>query len=335
MNESIKLLVTFDGYFGIEETLHGKQFRFNFDNYEGILHLPKLHPRIDTHHNGLNLPLSAPSVASDIKSSLPRFGLKISNEKGEINWGRTSDDSNPRYMNVKTFILEIIKIDDSVDFTINKNNQTEIRNRFLKWQKSFLIWIEVLTDQLPLNSVSIEVEESHIYFISNDEKVFNLSELHLQVKPPLKAKLIDENLFSKILELSCQLKMPHLVHSLLRDAKNALRSSDFRKCLVDIGTAVELALEVEIRKTLVKNINENYADNALQRATLGKKLEMLFLIKPPKELDKEKIKSDIINKRNNVIHRGLNYTIYDCKTALSLADEIIKTLNIQLIFESK
>lgn len=333
--KKVELLVTLDGYIAVAQELQGKSFKFKFDKHEGMLCLPRLHKNYNTHPHGLNVPLSSPMEISSISPSSTKLRLKVLKSDGTINWGLTGDNPKIKCLNVKAFGVILQKIDGNDIYTIEEKDQNEIRNKLLEWLQSFISWTGILTGLSPSNSELLNLEEDHIYFAASTENTFDFNNIHIRIKPRIPTKTIDENLLNKILGFSCQLKMPHLVHSLLRDARNALRLSDFRKCLVDVGTAVELALEFEIRKRLVEKNNESYADKKLEKATLGIKLEMLFSDKAPKELIQEKIKSDIVDKRNDVLHRGFNYSTIECKTAIELADKIIKVLNIPLTYESK
>lgn len=110
----------------------------------------------------------------------------------------------------------------------------------------------------------------------------------------------------------------------IRDARSLLNAREYRRAVIDAGTAAELALTALVNQ----DFDDKSVDPVLRRvlfgnsASLGRKKELLQALRPgvvPSTFQKQ-----LIDTRNNASHGGSSPTLEEALRAVELATEIVE-----------
>lgn len=111
----------------------------------------------------------------------------------------------------------------------------------------------------------------------------------------------------------------------IRDARSLLSAGDYRRAVMDAGTAAELALTALVNQFF----EETNTDHTLRKvilgnnAHLGRKKEVLNALRPG--LLPATFETGLVQVRNNATHRGQNFSFEEAKEAIDLAAQVVET----------
>jgi hypothetical protein len=131
----------------------------------------------------------------------------------------------------------------------------------------------------------------------------------------------------KSIKLTNNDKRPHLSHYYLHSAKASFAENELRKSILDIGTALEIALTEKCESVLKQKNNTRFIDEILTKfKTLGGRLELAESLNINLKIDKYIVQKQVVNLRNEAIHKGRSHTLSEVKKAIEIGDNIIRRL---------
>lgn len=115
---------------------------------------------------------------------------------------------------------------------------------------------------------------------------------------------------------------PPLAHVLLTTARRAAATGNARLAVIDAATAAEVALTAGLADRLSAEATPQEARARLERTRmLGPRLQLaqaLGMTLP------ERIRADLVDRRNTVIHQGTAVTSDDAQTAITAAGKLVE-----------
>jgi len=118
---------------------------------------------------------------------------------------------------------------------------------------------------------------------------------------------------------------PHIAHCYLRDARKAVQERDNRKSIIDVGTALEIALTEICKKKLLTDNSNKFTDIALKKfRTLGGRLMLADSLGFDLFEQRNIIQQKVIALRNDAVHNGQVHTREEVNEAIEIATKIIK-----------
>lgn len=302
--ELIELCFTipFDNTLFVEHDLLGIRKEIIIISEKAYLEFPRepLHNKI-----GLQHPNSAPST---IEHLLP-----------EKHWGLKKENHKESYIEACSIVFTIRgNIDFDLSFEqIGGEDVRSLSNSISEWFESFTHWIWLLTSQSMIPTYP-------------DPKVIHRKSSNIITTASSNGKISVPNMFSngislciqdggqaseylvnhKVLDLSIDSseKPTPIAFELLASARMAARRSDFRRAVVDAGTASELALSelLEIDET--------------KKLTLG---GLITEVKKRNLKIPDDVQTKLVDQRNAAIHRGYISSNKDALRALEIAEQIV------------
>ncbi len=114
-------------------------------------------------------------------------------------------------------------------------------------------------------------------------------------------------------------------HQLLMDARNALWAGDYRRAVIDAGTASEVALASAITVGLQgKRVASEFIEQAIKAANgVVGLLELYISLGYKLPVSKNKVGDRLANKRNDAAHAGREPTDVETRGALEVAQQIV------------
>lgn len=286
-----------------------KSVKIEIGGIKGKLLMPSL-PEWDRNvKDPLSLPLLPPNP---IKTK--KFNDKL------FDWG--SPQSYPNGNSLVRLAL--------IEFKL-KNNFEEAAQKIYKgvdnWLNLFEKYVILMTKQGTYNMISISQYGRNIkLFKIDDNKIVRISNPEV---PNIKIRLLKEdkylnyNQLVKAASYSSKLIEPKFEYKILLESYYARKEGDYRKAIIEAGTALEICLSAKIVSEF-KNQKIRFGDKLLKKFKMlsGKfELAKLIGIKIP---DKD-YKKLIIEPRNDIVHRGIypdqnltNQVISEVEKILSL-----------------
>jgi hypothetical protein len=204
---------------------------------------------------------------------------------------------------------------------------TTVHRAFDRWRSLFVDYLELLTKQR-------KVQHLRITNRTGDLSLFCWNAEHKAERPyekqPIRLVTIsiapDSALTVAQLEQVCGLASADtdlaLEYRIQLEAYRALRAGDFRKAIIETAVAAEVVLTSAIRAKL-RGDGITYAEKLLSKfRMLGGRLELAQTIQIP--LPCINLSADLVEPRNNVIHRAEFADEQVAHRAISATDEIIR-----------
>lgn len=316
--------------FNLSSDCYGKDWKIKIGNLECIATLPTLdwtrkEPRI-----------VSPTLDAEIEKNIKHF-----TEKSEEGWERlrywgsvTGYNPTKRTINIAhlgAIIIRFETLPSNITYSDYLHGRghpegDEIKELFQNidgWFESMRAWIEVAKDQdanpeNPVTTGRIQGDGLHVFTIegkvislpttpTNLTVVLNSSE---QVSLPLLRKIVTQ-VNNEI--------VPSDAHLLLRDSRAAIRRQQFRRAVIDAGSATEITLADFNNKVT------HIVPNGRSLPTLG------WYVRQPAIISGANLPNNIISNlvdiRNNAIHQNRTPTRDETVKSLSLAKEVVDILD--------
>jgi hypothetical protein len=193
------------------------------------------------------------------------------------------------------------------------------------WFQAVSAWIRVMIDQdldpsASANAVKIHGEGLEVLAFAGDEVLTPRISTRISIANAPEDN-VDLALWNHVLGLVNNDIEPPIEHALASSARAAFRSGQFRRAVVDSGTAAELAL-THLFESGVATLPQSLRDAIIrERRTLGR---LLHVVKDWVPLP-EGLESDLVSLRNRVIHRNYLPSPAEARKAANLAVKLAET----------
>lgn len=191
------------------------------------------------------------------------------------------------------------------------------------WFDEVRTWVEVLTGQ--------DLDPNHRLYSAVDLGA-DLSFIEPSHEGPVGLRLTTEVVrpvtnseWRVILDKVNQAARPPLEHILLRDANNAYRRVDFRRSLVDTGTALEIVLKRALEQWEVRNPSYNGKPIKSIRM-LGKILEKIDELQIEVGASVDRLRT-VVDLRNDAVHEGKEPSSLCAASAISIVRNVVHEID--------
>ncbi len=307
-------LIRFDESIDCTKDTLGSKADVVIGGVAGILELPSPAPwGTERPADPLNVPLMPPSGALTWKEGgKPMF------------WGRPC-----RYPDGWSSIHKALLIFE-LPHDLMSVKAASVQKGFARWYRLFHQYFELVTKQQSLSWVESDEYSAHFDLFRwgangkadrpyetepHSVTVFTSDTDELLLKP---------NQFAEICALASSSKEPALHYRIQLEAYRAARNGDFRKAIIEAGTAAELGL-ARAAKEMMSASGITFVDELVKRfQALGGKLELARIVGV--SLPDIDYKTRLVTPRNGVIHRGLFASRETAVEAISVADELLRAI---------
>ena len=207
---------------------------------------------------------------------------------------------------------------------------TSVHKGFARWYKLFVQYFELVTKQRSLSLVEAEPYPGQL-------DLFRWSSAGKPDRPydrephraTIYASRTDELLlkpfqFDEICALAASSKEPALHYRIQLEAYRAMRNGDYRKAIIETGTAAELGL-VRAAMEVMSKSGITFVDDLVKRfPALGGKLELARMVGVA--LPSTDYQGRLVTPRNGVIHRGAFAGRGTALDALQVTDELLRRI---------
>lgn len=195
-------------------------------------------------------------------------------------------------------------------------------------------WLEILTEQdiTSGSTWSSKRRDFNVWTENGDgtealNHAYNDIQSHsvnsLIPSQPISRRILEKSLIQA--ESSAQIPLDH---RLFRDARRSINLGEFRKAVIDCGSAIEIVLFNQLRqKYLAEGKSIKYVNGIEKNWTLGK------IIKAWQRdglQDFSNLDSKVSDLRNEIIHRGISCGVDKAIFVYDLTREIVKTLGTRV-----
>jgi len=194
------------------------------------------------------------------------------------------------------------------------------------WWSRLVEWIGVVTSQ-DLIELGRKPSNPHFYGItmriddvSNDQEP-GFCSINFDDQPPLCGSPLTRAQLDRCMKLAGNTQRPPLAWLLLRDARSLYRSTEYRRAILDAGTATELALTALIDSYAARSGNPELVETMRNTQMLGPKLALALQYVPDSVPDH--LRSRVIKPRNRATHEGEQTERGVAEFALNAATELI------------
>ena len=216
---------------------------------------------------------------------------------------RRKGEEFPAYAVVRQCLVESeIEASDGWEF---RNGVSALSGEMDSWLIAVTDWLAVLTDQnfLQLGSSQLSVSEIGFHAWSGDEagtrhtpsgsNLFNVQ------RPP---DAISANDLERGVQLARKCHRPETEWLLIRDARSLASEGEYRRAVLDAGSAAELALTA-LLETHLYPAGDPIREALIDRCrTLGALKDLALQLIPEKV--PEQLQDDVIAPRNDAVHRA-------------------------------
>ena len=277
---------------------------------DGTLSLPALPDFLDGDPDPLHKPLTGPSPAQNWKQG-----------EEPIHWGRPVSFPNPT-AKVERALLELQVDEHSLQQRCN-----DTYRGFPAWLALFDQYVKLITKQRTHRSISggdgpgrfelLAESDSGLRHISPTEP----SAIYITISSSDESLHIEH--FRECAQFASEGHQPRLHYRILLEAYCARRHEDYRKSIIEAGTALEVCLTMRIIEEFrLQNIA--FGEKLLQKfRMLGGRFELLRILDI--QLPDKDYQSLVINPRNDVIHRA---SFPDKKQANKVISEVETLLRL-------
>lgn len=219
---------------------------------------------------------------------------------------------------------------------VNESGPTEalpiaerIRAELPEWVERLTTGLEVLSRQVldPASITRLAAHHTEFWLVSpgNAAALLPPRVVSVTVTMPSGETAVTRDCWSEALSIASEARVPRLEHLLLRDARHALRRREYRRAVIDSGTAAEIALYEALSMHLERGIGLTAATAVLRRfRMLGNLVELGRSVGvPPGYRDLE---TQLVEPRNRAAHRGAPMSQEEALAALRAATELVDDL---------
>lgn len=193
-------------------------------------------------------------------------------------------------------------------------------------------WLEILTGQ-DINSGSTHSSKGRQFSVwtENGDGADAQKQAHADAggsSPLIASKPISWRILESSLNRALAGTQIPLDDRLLRDARRSINLGDFRKSVIDCGSAIEVVLVEELKKLyLAEGKSKKSIDDLANNWTLGRIIVAWSREGTPEFSNLDTSVSDL---RNDIIHRGLTCSADQAIFVYDLTREILETLGTRV-----
>lgn len=292
-------------------------------------------PRLDQEHDVYNL--LAPF--SEIRADKDDQDAADARYPGDSEWGclqswrdPASGENSPTPASALVERLRFItegSVDSDDDF---QNTRDHIRRHQAEWWTRLADWIGVISSQdlveLGKQRRTRRSFEQVLMWIADsaDGREPGFSSLVIPEIRPYCGNPLSYGELARCMSLVAQSKRPPDEWLLIRDARSLLRSGEYRRAVLDAGTAAELAITTLIDRHVLANSTADIATALTKRVRmLGALRELAFELIP--ELLPDHLLERVIRPRNSAAHKGEPLTFEVADAAIATTTELLQTVH--------
>jgi hypothetical protein len=300
---------------------------------EICIHFPD---SIPINYNALEKTYQINILGHEGRLTFPRLNMKdLKVEEGVIKFQNLEVIPPPSYTNIKDYLK------DSIAST-GRNSIGAIRIEYcllsFKYSVVFLNQIDDIKNYIsnyyvPKFILGIEIKSRRI-LIFNDFKKAKISAFYdkrgsISTGEPIEINILLESskgIESEIITWTLKNvneKLDYLIeHEVLRNAREHLINQNYRLCIIELGTALEISLHKICNEHLEKQNNPDFAKDLLSNKykTLGGKLDLCEKLKLN---DVRHRFNNLVDHRNKSVHKGIIPSPEDTSECYRLVDEFI------------
>lgn len=277
-------------------------------------------PRFDRSVHSYNL--IAPHTDSKFRAAQDKEDAAEARDAGDSRWGcmqKWSDPKTPEDWETgdfppESFLVEQLRFateaaagnDDELQHT-----RFQIRDHHATWWSVLADWIGVVSDQ-DLIELGKQNRRSlglfsmwTVYPEAGEESGFN--SLRMPELRPYVGKPLTNAQLNRCMALAGGATRPPEAWLMLRDARSLLNTGEYRRAVLDAGTAAEIALTAKLDAHLTANTSADIAEALMDKykmlgalADLAKKLKIAAPL--------ERFRPQVIEPRNRAVHDGKEMT---------------------------
>ena len=294
---------------------YDNEFKIEIVGYKGVMVMPRP-------EQGLLKDTKGITKVSSIGTNLIQPPSKILKGLTSVEWGKMLSSKG-----VSSFQSCIIY------FQFNKNQHYkvaaqkisgEVYNYFTKLE----LFLEIISGMNFENEFAEKINESEPSFhTTNDSKISNVNSGVFSFKAILygTGDGIQVSEIAQAINYSNRALEPNIAHKYIRDAKYSLKNDDYRKSIIDAGTAVEIALTRICESHLSKNNHGKFVKEVLKKyKTLGGRLTLADILNFDLTEKREIIDNKLVTLRNEAVHKGTVHNRTQIAEAVEIASAIVK-----------
>ena len=203
----------------------------------------------------------------------------------------------------------------------------DVYDEFDNWINSLNQFITILTTQNSWKTIESSTVSGRLELIESNDETFRHIENNNPIPITIFCNRVDTSLHLNHLKEACRLaslkRVPRLEYSMLLEAYQARRNSDYRKAIIEAAAALEICLTERILQEFA-NQDILFGDKLIKRfRMLGGRFELIKILGI--ELPDKDYTKLILNPRNEVMHKA---SFPDAKTANQLISEVEKLLTL-------
>jgi hypothetical protein len=205
---------------------------------------------------------------------------------------------------------------------------TQIYRNFDNWIELFVGYVELITKHYLFHRVKMSGNQPSgfdLFCWDSDNKPcrpYKRESLHVSLTLPSKNSYLKLHQFNKICELSSSQQQMPLEYTLQLEAYKAIEKKDYRKAIFESSASAEIV----ITKAIISKLESDgisYKEKLLSKfRMLGGRFELAEMIKVP--LPPLNFKNDLIEPRNNVVHRADPGTYENAKRVVCCTDQLLE-----------
>ncbi|WP_373120725.1 hypothetical protein [Mycobacterium marinum] len=301
--------------------------------YQISIRLPRFDRGVHTYN------LIAPYTNSRFQAAQDEQDAAEARDAGDSQWGCMQDWSDPKTPEgwetsefpPKSFLVEQLRF--TTEGAADNDNELQhtrfhIRDHHAAWWSVLADWIGVISNQDLIELGKQRRRSLGLFSMwstdpeDGQEPGFNslrMPELRPYVGEPLTRAQLE-----RCMALAGEATRPPEAWLMLRDARSLLNSGEFRRAVLDAGTAAEIALTAALDRYLAANSSADVAEALMDRSKMLQPLKNLA-----KDLDvaalPERFQQRLIEPRNKAVHSGKEMTKDVAEMAVSTTSELLHT----------
>lgn len=228
--------------------------------------------------------------------------------------------------------LRFPSILDASAAAFTKETAERIRVDLPEWTNRLIAAVEVISRQLvnPVRRTHLAAHDPFLCapLIEGRGSLLDASTVTSTAYMNDEETLLTPPLWARAVEVANSKQAPLLEHILLRDARHALRNQEYRRCVVDAATALEVSLSTRLVRELERSLGMKAAATVLKRSqTLGSKCALGVSMDLP--MGPQDLQQDLVEPRNKAVHEGADIVQPNALKALRAATAAIDALSTE------
>lgn len=289
-------------------------------------------PRLDQdrHEHNLLAPISLSRAVRDEEEAAE------AQYAGDSAWGCLQEWSDPTdwvngHVVPKSALVERLrfitkgKADDDNEFQFTRDH---IRDHQSLWWSVLADWIGVVSSQdlielgrrrrRSVRQVAMWIADARV----GQER--GIASLQMPDIRPLAGEPLTRSQLEKCIALAGLETRPPPPWQMLRDARSLMNSGEYRRAVLDAGTAAELALTDVLDTYISANSSPDIAGALMDKTRMLGRLKDLVTKLKPIELPKH-FQAQVIDPRNDAAHGGKHMTKQTAEAAIATTTKLLNT----------